>query len=112
MSSKNHFSFSRQERSKLVKNALLGAVIGLAFISLIIFNVGVPKPEWGTLWRIRPILVTSLAGAAGGIFFFFMNDFTARRGWNKVVVYALSFFVFTVGLWIGAILGLDGTLWN
>ena len=108
----NHLSFSRQERRKLIKNASLGAVIGLGFISFIIFSVDAPKPEWGSLWRIRPILVTSLAGAAGGAFFFFMNDFTARRGWNKAVVYVISFFVFIVGLWIGAILGLDGTLWN
>lgn len=112
MASKNHLSFSRQERRKFIKNAALGAVIGLAFISFIVFSVDAPKPEWGNLWRIRPILVTSLAGAAGCVFFFFMNNFAARRGWNKAVVYAISFLVFIVGLWIGAILGLDGTLWN
>jgi hypothetical protein len=71
-----------------------------------------PKPEWGKLWQIRPLIITPLAGAMGGLFFYFMNYMSSRGSINKVLAVILSFVVFTIGLWLGVVLGLDGTMWD
>ena len=40
------------------------------------------------------------------------DDANIASGLNKVLVIVLSLFVYVVGLWLGAVLGLDGTLWD
>lgn len=94
------------------KPALIGAVIGLMLISLFVFGVDNPKPEWGKLWMIKPLIVTPLAGAMGGLFFYFINYISMRGGMNKTVAVIFSLVVFIVGLWLGVVLGLNGTMWN
>lgn len=112
MTSPNHHSLSRPNQAQLIKRLLWGAAIGLAIISFFVFNVHAPEPEWGSLWRVRPLLVTPLAGSACGFFLFAMEYIGTRRGWSKFVVYGIGLPVSVIGLWIGIVLGLDGTLWN
>ena len=90
---------------------LIGAGIALVVISLFVFGVDQPNPEWGKYWRIRPLIVTPLAGAAGGVFYVFM-DYLSSRGLNKAVAIILSLVVYIIGLWMGIVLGLVGTMWN
>ncbi len=94
-----------------IKPVLIGWAIGLAVISLFIFDAE-GRPEWGDLWRIRPLIVTPLAGAAGGAFYYFMDQLRYRNGVNPTVAIILSLLVFIVGLWMGIVLGLVGTMWN
>lgn len=107
-------SATTQSKSQLSagKPMLIGAVIGLLLISTFVFGVDNPKPEWGKLWMIRPLVIVPLAGAMGGLFFYFMNYLSAKGSINKTWAIILSLFVFLVGLWLGVVLGLDGTLWN
>lgn len=90
---------------------LAGWAIGLVAISFFVFGVDNPDPEWSQHWRIRPLIITPLAGAAGGAFYAFM-DYQCSRGFNRTVGILLSFVVFIVGLWMGIVLGLAGTMWN
>jgi hypothetical protein len=91
---------------------LVGGAIGLILISTFVFGVDNPNPEWGKFWIVKPLVITPLAGAMGGLFFYFMRYISARGGVNKTLAFLLSFIVFIIGLWMGVVLGLDGTMWN
>ena len=90
---------------------LIGAAMGLIVISFFVFGVNDPNPEWGKLWMIRPLIITPMAGATGGAFYYLMDRLTST-GLNKTVAVALSLIVFIIGLWLGTVLGLAGTLWD
>ena len=96
----------------LVKNMLLGAGISLALIGLFLFNADEPNPEWHELWMIRPFVIVPFAGAMGGLFFTFMEPRRNKSGWTKALSYLLCLIVFLIGLFMGTVLGLDGTYWN
>lgn len=95
----------------LVKPILVGAGIALLVISFFVFGVDEPHPEWGKFWMIRPLIITPLAGAMGGAFYAFM-DHQSSRGFNKALAILLSIIVYLIGLWLGIVLGLDGTMWD
>lgn len=96
----------------LFKWAGIGALIALTLISLFLLSAKDPDPNWPKLWRLRPLIIVPLAGAAGGAFFHFMNYITKRGTWQKVLAITFGVIVFIIGLWMGIILGLDGTYWN
>jgi hypothetical protein len=94
--------------ASLQKRMIIGAGIGLLVISLFVFPTE-PKTEWGRFWIIRPLIVVPFAGAMGGL----CNHIIVNRfGLNKMAAWLLSGLVFLFGLWIGIVLGLDGTLWD
>lgn len=95
----------------LAKSMIIGAAIGLLFITLFLFGVN-GKVEWGQYWKIRPMLMVPFAGAIGGLCFYVLNYFRSLFGWNKFVIYFISLIIFVIGLWMGTVLGLVGTLWN
>lgn len=98
--------------ASLRKKMLVGAGIALLLISLFLLTVDEPKPEWGKLWMIRPLVIVSLAGAMSGLCNYFIFHFKNLVGVNKVIATIFSVIVFVVGLFLGFVLGLDGTLWN
>lgn len=108
---KNATTQSHQPVS-FMKPILIGAGVGLMVISFFVFGADAPKPEWGKLWMIKPLIITPIAGAMGGAFYYFMDYLSSRGGLNKTVAIILSLIVFLVGLWLGIVLGLNGTLWN
>ncbi|MBK1439427.1 hypothetical protein JHJ32_05475 [Parapedobacter sp. ISTM3] len=91
---------------------LWGAGIALILISLFLFAAGDPNPDWGKLWMVRPLLIVPSAGAMGGIFYYVMNPMRYRGGWKKLSANLLSLVVYVIVLWLGTVLGLDGTWWN
>lgn len=97
--------------ASLIKPMLVGAGIALLVISFFVFGVDQPHPEWGKYWMIRPLIVTPLAGAMGGAFYALM-DYQSSRGFNRTVAILLSVVVYFIGLWLGTVLGLAGTMWN
>lgn len=95
-----------------VKPMLIGAGIALALIALFLSGVDNPNPAWPKYWMVRPLIVVPLAGAGGGAFFAFMRPLREKGGWMTAFAYVLCIVVFIIGLWMGSVLGLDGTLWN
>lgn len=101
----------QKEQMAPVKPILIGAGIALLVISFFVFGVDDPKPEWGSSWMIRPLIITPLAGAVGGAFYAFMH-YQSTRGFNKTLAVVLGIVVYIIGLWLGVVLGLDGTMWD
>jgi pilus assembly protein TadC len=95
----------------LVKPMLVGGGIALLVISFFVFGVDEANPAWGKFWMIRPLIITPLAGAMGGAFYSFMA-YQSSRGFNKALAILLSLAVYFIGLWLGIVLGLKGTMWN
>jgi hypothetical protein len=104
---------SRQQNppASIARPMLIGGAIGLLLISFFVFGVDNPRPEWGKLWQIKPLIVTPVAGALGGAFYYFM-DYVSYQGFNKTLAVILSIIVFMIALWLGTVLGLNGTMWN
>ena len=112
MAQKSNLTESPENRISAAKPMLIGAAIGLMLISIFVFGVDDPNPEWGKFWRIRPLIITPLAGAMGGLFFYFMNYLGSRGSFNRTLAIVVGVVVFIIGLWLGIVLGLDGTMWN
>jgi hypothetical protein len=93
---------------------LLGAGIALILIEIFIY-VGEQKshPDWGNLWMVRPLIIVPMAGALGGLFFYFINNLPFfKSGWKRAIGVILGLIGYIVTLWIGTILGLSGTWWD
>ena len=95
----------------ITKAALIGAGIALVVISFFVFGADA-NPLWGKYWRIRPFIVTPLAGATGGAFCYFMYQLRSKGRLNPIIAIVVSVAVYLIGLWMGIVLGLDGTMWD
>lgn len=95
----------------LIKCMVFGALIGLALISAFLLSAGEANPAWGSYWQIKPLLMVPFAAAVGGAFYYFMT-YRFPTGVAGVIATIFSVFVFIIGLWLGTILGLNGTHWN
>lgn len=89
-----------------------GAAIALLIIVTFLLQVNEPDPAWPKYWMVRPLIITPLAGATGGAIYYFINNKLAMGGWKKILVRLFSILVFIFILWVGIVLGLDGTLWD
>jgi hypothetical protein len=98
--------------SQFIKPMLIGGGIAMALIAFFLLPIENPDPAWPKYWMVRPFIIVTLAGAAGGAFFALMRPMRRQGGWVMVAGYVLSLIVYVIGLWLGTVLGLDGTLWN
>jgi hypothetical protein len=97
---------------QLIKRMLVGAGIALTLIVIFLAGVDETDPDWGRFWMVRPLVIVPAAGAAGGAFFHFMIQFPYQHSWQKILANIISVIVYIIGLWMGVVLGLDGTLWD
>jgi hypothetical protein len=112
MTQENNSTAPSNHPAPYVKPMLLGGSIGLMLISLFVFGVDNANPEWGKFWMIKPFLLTPLAGAMGGLFYYLMNYASSNYGVNKALSIIIGLVGFLVALWLGVVLGLNGTMWD
>ena len=112
MKDKSNLNEQPPNRFAAGKYMLAGAVIGLIIISLFVFEIEKPDSAWGRFWRVRPLIIEPLAGAFGGLFFHFMNYMASKGAIHKTMALVLGIVVFIMVLWLGIVVGLDGTMWN
>ena len=93
------------------KSVLTGAGIAFFVISFFVFGIEEPKPEWGQFWRIKPLILTPLAGGIGGAVFYIMTQ-RVSRDIPKTLAFLLGIAAYFIILWLGVVLGLDGTMWD
>jgi len=95
---------------------LQGAALALVLISAFLISGGWftqhVRPEWGKLWMIKPSIIVPLAGAMGGLFYYLMDHLRYQGGWKAFVAIVLSLITYTVALWLGTVLGLNGVWWH
>ncbi|QHV95294.1 potassium transporter KefB [Spirosoma endbachense] len=94
------------------KRMIQGAAIALILIALFLLPVSEPDPAWGKLWMIKPLLIVPVAGAIGGAIYYLLDHLRYQGGWKKTLAYPLSLIGYIIVLWLGTVLGLNGTLWN
>jgi hypothetical protein len=99
-------------RASMSKRMLQGALIALILIAVFLLSAGAPDPAWPKLWMLRPLIIVPLAGAGGGVFYYFMDHLRHRGGWKMVAANIISLLAYLIALWMGTVLGLDGTMWN
>ena len=99
-------------QKSLIKRMLLGAAIGLTLIASLLYSVKNPDPNWGSLWYIRPLIMVPLAGAFGSLLFYSTRIIKSKSVLVNLFIIMLSTLAFMIALWMGIILGLDGTLWD
>jgi len=109
----NQENFTQSFLPKLARVPMLqGAAIALVLIAIFLAGVKNPDPEWGNYWMLKPLIVVPIVGAFGGLFYFFMSPLRQMNGWVKLAGILLSIVGYIIALWMGSILGLNGTLWN
>jgi len=91
---------------------LQGAAIALVLIALFLSGVDHPNPNWPKLWMVKPLIIVPVAGALGGVFYYYMDHLRYQGGWKKTLAILFSVIGYVVILWLGTVLGLNGTLWN
>lgn len=105
-------SHANKRSTLIAKSMLVGAAVALAIISIFLYGVEHAKPEWGKLWMLRPLIVVPLSGAMGGLFYHMMDIIRAKGGWYTIAANLISSIIYIIGLWMGTVLGLAGTLWD
>jgi len=91
---------------------LIGAGIGFGLMAFFLLTAGEPNPEWSPYWRIRPMVVETSAGAFAGFIFYALRKLRAKGRWKALLANALSLLVLLFCLWIGSVIGLNGTYWH
>ena len=111
MTQTNQSATPANEPLLVAKPMVIGFAIALAAISFFVFGVDEPNPAWPKFWQVKPLIITPLAGAMGGLFFSFMY-FLSSRGMNRTIAILVGLVGFLIALWLGTVLGLNGTMWN
>lgn len=90
----------------------IGALIGFAIIAVFVFSVDQPKAAWGTYWKLKPLILTPMITAFGGGLFYLIEQAFIRNKWSKGWALVIGAIAFIISLWLGIVLGLNGTLWD
>ncbi|MFD0941085.1 potassium transporter KefB [Pedobacter boryungensis] len=113
MTLENKFASRPIDKRSLITRMLVGAGIGLALVTFFLIGNTYTRPEWGQFWMLRPLIITPLAAAGGGLGTYFMQYMLGYKGGSsKVIAVIISIIGFLISLWLGTVLGFAGTLWN
>lgn len=99
-------------RRGLWRPVIVGGIIGSILVILFLSGADDPDPAWGPYWMVRPLVVVTLAGALGGFCYSLLGPLRYRGGLIGAFAYVFGILVFFIGLWLGLVLGLDGTYWD
>ncbi|HSJ66262.1 MAG TPA: hypothetical protein VK921_01245 [Anditalea sp.] len=109
MNQSNSIPTKQINSAVLVKHLLIGAGIGLTLILIFLLGTGEPDPNWPKLWMLKPLLIVPIAGGMGGLILYFLTHHMIP---NKNLAIILGLIGYVIVLWMGFILGLDGTMWD
>jgi len=108
----NNLTAQKIDTGVLIKRMLICAGIGLTLIAIFLSGVNHPNPSWGSLWMLKPLIMVPIAGAAGGAWYYLLSYMFDQGAKSRIVVNIIGLISIIIALWLGTILGLNGTLWN
>lgn len=108
---KHVFGDNTIQMTALFQWMLAGAVPAFLLIGLFLISAGEGNPEWPSFWMLRPLVVVPMAGAMGGAFFYILQHVRYMTG-IKILAILLGIVGYIISVWLGTVLGLDGTYWN
>lgn len=91
---------------------LIGAIIGLVLIIIFILSADYVDPEWPKYWMIKPLILTPVVSSFGGVLYYYFDKLRASGPVMNVIATILGLLGYVFFLWIGFVLGLNGTFWN
>lgn len=109
---KENTSVTPPSLATLKKRAIIGATIGLVITFIFIISADKADASWSKLWFIKPLVLTPLATAVGGAFYYYIEQLFFFNGWKKALAIIIGLIGFVVSLWLGMVLGFNGTYWN
>jgi hypothetical protein len=112
MTHQNELHTQEIHSASLGKRMLQGGAIAFILIVLFLANAGAPDPAWPKLWMVKPLLMVPFAGALGGAYYYIMDHLREEGGWSIVLANLLSLVGYVIVLWLGVVLGLNGTMWD
>ena len=112
MNPSNSLQTNPVHSASIWQRMLQGAAIALILIVIFLAGVDDPDPAWGKFWMVQPLIIVPCAGAMGGVIYYFLDHMRRQGGWITVLATLLSLIGFLFCLWMGSVLGLNGTLWN
>ncbi len=56
----------------LIKTLLMSFAIGFFVITMMIFPIQNPKPEWGENWKIKPLIIVHFAILTENLYIMFL----------------------------------------
>lgn len=95
----------------LRKSMLMGAALGFILILFFLLSAGEPDLHWARFWFVRPLILVPLAGSVGGMFYYLIT-LRYQFGWRKHLTRIVGCMGYLLVLWLGTVLGLDGTWWD
>ncbi|WP_129715667.1 potassium transporter KefB [Pedobacter sp. SYP-B3415] len=95
-----------------LRTVLIGAGIAFLVISYFLIGAGPGNPAWPKYWQIKPLIMVPMAGAAGGAFYAFLRNIRVLGGWKTLAGVVIGIIGYLFILWIGIVLGLNGTMWD
>ena len=112
MTHPNNFINQTIHNVSLRNRVLIGGGIGLVVVSFFLIQTNSADPAWGKLWMIRPLIVLPLAGMGAGLINYFLSDLRSQGSIGKTLAIVATVIVYFIALWMGVVVGFDGTLWD
>lgn len=113
MAQQHQISPSQFSWNTIGKRMFIGWILGMSLIAFFLITAGdEANPEWGAYWMLKPLIITPMAAGFGAAFSVFLDPMRRQGGWKLFAAVLLSLVVFLISLWMGSILGLNGTFWN
>ena len=91
---------------------LIGAGIGLVLITIFLLSADYVNPEWSKYWMVKPLILTPIVASFGGALYFYLDKLRASGPVMNVIATILGLVGYVFFLWMGFVLGLNGTFWN
>ena len=96
----------------LIFRMLIGAGAGLVLISIFLLSADYVNPEWPKFWMVKPLILTPAVTSFGGALYYYFDQLRSSGPVMNVVATILGLLGYVFFLWIGFVLGLNGTFWN
>lgn len=96
----------------LIKRMLQSAAVALFLIAAFLLSADHVNPEWSKYWMVKPLILTPMVASLGGVLYYYLDHLRTGSTTMKIVATIMGLLGFVFFLWMGFVLGLNGTFWN